>query len=732
MATLRYSATHRDTYNLLYRLDPVRAYDLRLVKKIEVASVRSDNGFNDAYVRLLKTDNKNGIKAQMKIHKQSGGRVKTSKVTVKQGDDLFLKSGERENYRDGYIVKNIDCTPDGEYVEFDSGRFLELGQEIGGLQDDVMKAQVYTTIEQHLNKEQRLKDKGIKVLSLFFIDRVANYRVYEDSGATSLGKIGQWFEDAYKKITSKQKYREFVTPDISKIHDGYFSKDRHGQAKDTSGKTKGDEHTYNLIMKDKERLLTSKEPLRFIFSHSALREGWDNPNVFQICTLNESVSTEKKRQEIGRGLRLPVNENGERVHDENINRLTIIANESYEDFAQSLQNEFEEDCGIKFGRIEKTAFSKILRAQKSGREEAIGQQESIKIWCQLHRSEYIDQEGSILDRFKPEDAHFELRIGGEYDDIKTKIIDVMRGFIFKNRVVDVRRRRELKLNKHVQLSPEFEFLWDRIKHRTRYKVNFKTEELINCAVERIREMEPVKPTSITMTKVEVDISDAGIQAEKKLAEGSTQTGAVKILPDLLFYLQKETELTRSTLALILAGSGRLSDFRVNPQQFMTLASREISRAVNDLILKGIKYEKIADHYWEMGLIEEEAEAGIIRYLDNLYEVQNQNKSLFNAIEFDSEVEKQFAKDLDNNENVRLFVKLPKWFKVDTPVGSYNPDWAFVTERDEKLYFVRETKSTKDDEELRKKENQKISCARSHFETIGVNYDIATTLADVDF
>ena len=731
-ATLRYSATHRDSYNLLYKLDPIRAYDLRLVKKIEVASVRSDNSFNDAYVKLLKTDNRNGIKAQMEIQRQSSGRVKKAKVTVKQGDDLFLKSGERENYRDGYIVKNIDCTPGGEYVEFDSGRFLEVGQEIGGLQDDVMKAQVYTTVEQHLNKEKMLKEKGIKVLSLFFIDKVANYRIYEDDGTTSLGKIGQWFEDSYKDITSRPRYREFATSNISEIHNGYFSKDRHGQVKDTTGKTKNDEDTYNLIMKDKERLLDPKELLRFIFSHSALREGWDNPNVFQICTLNESVSIERKRQEIGRGLRLPVNKNGERVHDENINRLTIIANESYEDFAQSLQNEFEEDCGIKFGRIEKTAFAKILRVQKDGQEKAIGQQESIKIWYQLNRSEYIDQEGYILDRFKPEDRYFELRIGDEYDDIKVNIIDVMQRFIFKNRIVNVRRRRELKLNKHVKLSPEFESLWDKIKHRTRYKVNFETEDLIDCAAERIRDMEEIKPASIRMTKVEIGISDAGVQADKNLAEDSMHTEAVKTLPDLLAYLQKEIELTRGTLAQILVNSGRLSEFRINPQEFMTLTAREISRAANDLILKGIEYEKMANQFWEMRLIEKEAEAGIVRYLDNLYEVQNQDKSLFNAIEFDSEVEKRFARDLDDSEDVQLFVKLPKWFKIDTPVGSYNPDWAFVTERNEKLYFVRETKGTKDIEELSKKENQKISCARGHFEAIGVNYDIVTTLAEVDF
>ncbi len=348
MATLRYSATHRNPYNLLYKLDPIRAYDLRLVKRIEVASVRSEGSFNDAYAKLLKTDNTNGIKAQLEIHEQGASGPKAVKRWVKQGNDLFVLSGEREAYRNGYIVQNIDCTPGAEYVEFNQGRLLELGQEVGGLGDDIMKAQVFETVEQHLKKERALKGKGIKVLSLFFVDRVANYRIYNEDGTTSLGKIGQWFEEAYRELTAKPIYKGLIPFDVAKVHNGYFSQDKQGHAKDTRGNTADDDDTYSLIMRDKERLLDPGEPLRFIFSHSALREGWDNPNVFQICTLNETQSVEKKRQEIGRGLRLPVNETGERVHDETVNRLTVVANESYEDFARTLQTEFEEDFGIQF------------------------------------------------------------------------------------------------------------------------------------------------------------------------------------------------------------------------------------------------------------------------------------------------------------------------------------------------------------------------------------------------
>jgi type III restriction enzyme len=734
MATLRYSATHRNPYNLLYKLDPVKAYDLRLVKRIEVASVRSDDNFNDAYVKLLKTDNKNGIKAQLEIHKEGPSGPKAAKLWVKQGHDLYERSGEREAYRNGYIVQNIDCTPGSEYVEFNQGRFLELGQEVGGLGDDIMKAQVYEAVEQHLKKERALKGKGIKVLSLFFIDRVANYRIYNEDGTTSLGKIGQWFEEAYRELTAKPIYKGLIPFDVADLHDGYFSQDKQGHAKDTRGTTADDEDTYSLIMRDKERLLDPDVALRFIFSHSALREGWDNPNVFQICTLNETQSAEKKRQEIGRGLRLPVygrgEKRGERVHDETVNRLTVIANESYEEFARTLQTEFEEDFGIQFGKVEKIAFAKLVKRAAGGTESEIGQDESAKIWGELVANGYLNADGDILDKFDPKNPHFELKISDGYADLKAGIIDEVNRKIFKNRIVNARDRRELKFRKEVHLSEEFQALWEKIKHRTRYRVTFETPDLITRALARIKQIEPIKAPRIATTVVEVDISEAGVSADKQIATRVREAEPVKVLPDILAFLQKETELTRHTLADILKRSGRLAEFKINPQAFMAAVAKEISRALHDLMLEGIKYEKVAGAHWEQSRIEQEAEEGIVRYLSNLYEVQNREKSLFDAVEYESEVEKEFARDLDNNENVKLFVKLPSWFKIDTPIGAYNPDWAFVTEREEKLYFVRETKSTLDSEERRTKENQKIACGRKHFETLGVDYDVVTSLAEV--
>jgi len=728
--TLRYSATHRNPYNLLYKLDPIRAYDLRLVKRIEVASICEENSFNDGYIKLLRTDNTNGIKAQVEIHKEGPAGPKASKVWVKQGDDLFIKSGEREIYRGGYIVQNIDCTPGSEYVEFNQGQFLELGQAIGGLGDDVMRAQIYETVEQHLKKERALHGKGIKVLSLFFIDRVANYRIYHDDGTTSLGKIGLWFEEALMELTAKPIYKGVLPYEVGELHNGYFSQDKDGHAKDTRGNSAADEDTYNLIMLDKERLLDPAVPLRFIFSHSALREGWDNPNVFQICTLNETQSAEKKRQEIGRGLRLPVNCDGERVHDETVNRLTVIANESYEEFARTLQTEFEDDFGIQFGKVERIAFAKLVRTDPDGREAELGQEHSAQLWSQLVANGYLGAEGEILSTFDPKNPHFDLKVTDEFADLKPDIIDEINRKLFKNRIVNARERRELKFRKEVHLSDDVKELWERIKHRTRYRVQFDTANLIERTLVRIKTIEPIKAPRVSTTVVAVDISDAGVAADRQIAARVQDVGPVGVLPDILSFLQKETELTRRTLAEILKRSGRLGEFLINPQAFMAVIAKEISRALHDLMLDGIRYDKVAGHFWEMSRIEQEAEKGIVRYLSNLYVVQSREKSLFDAIEYESEVERKFAFDLDSNENVKLFVKLPNWFKIDTPIGPYNPDWAFVTEREEKLYFVRETKSTVDSEERWTKENQKITCGRKHFGALGVDFDVVTALSEV--
>jgi type III restriction enzyme len=452
-----------------------------------------------------------------------------------------------------------------------------------------------------------------------------------------------------------------------------------------------------------------------------------DPATIAVNSLGARTMPRRKRL---RFRRMPVNESGERVHDETINRLTVIANESYEDFARTLQTEFEEDFGIKFGRVERIAFAKLVKRAEDGAEAELGQDESAKIWSELVANGYLNAFGDILEKFDPKNPHFKLEVSGAFADLRAEITDEVNRKLFKNRIVNVRDERTLKFRKEVHLSADFQALWDKIKHRTRYRVTFETPDLINRALARIKQIEPIKAARIATTVVEVDITDAGVAADRQISTRVRDVEEVKVLPDILAFLQKETELTRHTLAEILKRSGRLGEFKINPQAFMAAAAKEISRALHDLMLEGIKYEKVAGQYWEMSRIEQDAEDGIVRYLGNLYEVQNRNKSVFDAIVYDSEVERQFARDLDSNEKVKLFVKLPSWFKIDTPIGTYNPDWAFVTEHEEKLYFVRETKSTLDSEERRNKENQKIACGRKHFDSLGVNYDVVTSLAEV--
>ena len=729
---LRYSATHINPYNLLYRLDPIRAYDMRLVKQIEVASIRSDENFNETFIRIDFIGYAKDAKiphAKATIHEDTKAGPKEKKLTLRQGTDVSQQTN-RHGY-DGYIVTNICAEPGLEHVEFANGKMLELNQAQGGMGDEVLKAQIRQAVEEHFKKERRFKDKGIKILSLFFIDRVSNYRFYDEEGNPRKGKLARWFEEAFDEVSRKPFYKGLLPFPVDELHDGYFSADKKkGEIvalKDTSGSTKADDEVYHLIMRDKERLLSPDEPLRFIFSHSALKEGWDNPNVFQICSLREMGTERERRQTIGRGLRLPVNQDGERIYDDTINKLTVIAGETFEDYAKGLQADIENDVGggFKFGRLERVAFARLIDDTTG---EPVGQEASAAIWQSLVDKGYLDQLGDITEKFVPEKEGFVLDLPSDMDHLRAAITDEMRRYIFKNRVVNARDRRELKYNKRVELNEDFRVLWQKISKKTRYSVEFKTAGLIESAAQKIQRMEKIHPVSILIDKTEVDLTQAGVEAGMVRESRVEYAPAPRVLPDILAYLQRETELTRGTLVEIMKASGRIKEFSINPQAFMTETAKLINRALHEMVIDGIKYELIEGQVYEMRLFEE---GEVEEYLNRLYEIQSSDdRTPYDYISFDSQLEREIAEKLDTNENVKFFCKLPRWFVVPTPLGNYNPDWAVVTENDEKLYLVRESKSTHDRDERRNIENQKVDCGKAHFEALGVNFKVATSIHEV--
>ena len=729
--TLRYSATHKRPHNLVYRLGPIDAYDLNLVKRIEVASVVADENPNAAFVRLHAVD-ASKARAQVTINHGVGAAFKTKKIWVKTGDDLSVLSGDRQEYADGWIVSDISFRPGAEVVEFTNDSEVTLSVASASFDEDVRRAQVVETVRQHLDKERTLAPLGIKVLSLFFIDKVANYRAVDDEGNSFLGPIGRWFEEAYEEQSKKPRYASLELPAVADVHGGYFSVDNKHRAKDTRGDSAADVDTYDLIMRDKERLLSLDEPLRFIFSHSALREGWDNPNVFQICTLNESRSTDRKRQEIGRGLRLPVDQGGERVHDPLINRLTIVANEAYEQFARELQTEYEEDTGVRFGIVPTQAFAKLVHpAPPAGAEgEPLGQDTSKTIWEHLRDEEYLTDTGAVLPKFNPSTDGFELNVPSDMTALRAEITDVVSRFVFANRIINAKKRQTVRFRKHVTLDPGFQELWNRISKRTKYRVSLSSEKLIEDAARAIAEADQIEPPKIRVRVVELEHSAAGIGTDKRVDQHDYSTGAPTVLPDILADLQNETDLTRATLVEVLRRSGRLGDFLVNPQAFTVLVTSKINHVMHRQMVDGIRYEPIPGLHWEMRRLEPEASDELERYAARLYKVQSTDKTLYDHVEIDSEVERRFAKGLDDNTNVRFFMKLPAWFTVDTPIGPYNPDWAIVFEGSERVYLVRETKGSSDPDELRGREETKIKCAGQHFDAIGVDYAVTSSVEEM--
>lgn len=750
MCTLRYSATHVEKHHMLYKLDSVDAYEQKLVKQIEVAGIEVKDGHNKAFIKLVSVNNKKSpISAKIEIDARlKNGSIKRKEVTVTSGADLLdaRYSGGRDVY-DGYIIDDIYCEQGNEYISFTSKPdILKLGQALGEVDPDEFKRlQIRKTIEEHLDKEMRLRPQGIKVLSLFFIDKVANYRWYDEDGNPQKGKFALMFEEEYDRAIRKPKYSQlFEGADLDTaaqgVHNGYFAIDK---KKDSSGKemlkeskigkdgkaasSESDGSAYNTIMKDKEWLLSFDCKLKFIFSHSALKEGWDNPNVFQICTLNETTSVIKKRQEIGRGLRICVNQDGERVHGFAVNTLTVMANESYEQFAEQLQKEIENEEGIKFGVVEKHLFANIVVPVDDHNHEYLGAEASKQLWEHLQSEGHIDSKGKVQDSLKASLKNGTLALPEAFQPHAAQIVSVLKKVSGNLNIKNRDDKAKVSLNKAVYLSPEFQALWDRIKYKTTFRVDFDTNALIEKCAEEIKVNLQVGKARFTYRKAKTEIDRSGVHTQQVQETTSVYESRAFDLPDLITYLQNETNLTRRTIVAIINKSGRLESFKNNPQKFIEQSANIIKSQMRLFIVDGIKYQKIGDdQFYAQELFQQNELFGYLK--DNMVKAE---KSVFDHVVYDSDIELEFASAFERNEDIKLYAKLPSWFKIDTPLGGYNPDWAVLIEKDgkEKLYFVVETKSTLFSVERRPEENAKIKCGYAHFEALGdeVNFTVSNSM-----
>ena len=641
LCALRYSATHRESYNLVYRLTPVEAYKQGLVKRIEVSGVEQEDDVNQAFVRVNKIDSKkNTITAQLSVHKlMRDSTVKEQSISVKPGDDISKKT-ERPEYTN-YIVEEINLH--GEYVRFTNGVEVEIGGSTGDDKEAIFETQIRKTIDEHFLKQERLKPFNIKVLSLFFIDRVNNY-------ALDTGVIRRLFTKCFNEI--KINHKSWKDVDVESVQAAYFAHKRTQKGEiifqdSATGKAKADVVAYDLIMKDKERLLSFDEPVSFIFSHSALREGWDNPNVFQICTLNQTKSEMKKRQEVGRGVRLAVDQSGSRVYDQRVNILTVIANDSYASYVENLQTEMQEGYG----------------------DDGVPP--------------------------PPENK---------------------------------RKRGVAKLRKEYILKPEFKDLWDRIKQKTRYAVSVDTDLLISEVVEALDEAE-IRSPRITVTKAQVQVNDDNVFSAMQMSQAKTVIDLVGRYPlpnliDTMMHLLENTtppmRVTRKTLLQIFTRTQKKQAAIDNPHEFASVTVRIIKDKLTDQLINGIKYQKI-DEFYEMCQFED----NIHSWKDHLIAAE---RSIYDYVIFDSDTEREFVENLEKLDFVKFYVKLPAFFKVPTPIGTYNPDWAIVIDDPEqeelRLYLVRETKSSIDPNDWRPDEKRKIHCGRRHFkDALGVNYEV---------
>ena len=742
LCTLRYSATHANQHHMVYRLDAIDAYERKLVKQIEVASATVEDAYNRPYIRLVSTSNRRGvISAKIEVNVEMAGKVRPQVKLVQDGDNLEQITN-RAVYRDCSIGE-IRAEKDYEFIELrisGNEQYLKLGETCGDVDDHaVQREMIRRTIREHLDKEKRLRPQGIKVISLFFIDAVDRYRSYDEEGNHTKGIYARIFEEEYYRLIKHPNYltlfRELGSlAAVEEVHNGYFSIDSRGNWTDTAENNQNNrdnaERAYNLIMKEKEKLLSLETPLKFIFSHSALREGWDNPNVFQICALRDIRTEQERRQTIGRGLRLCVNQEGKRLHGFDVNTLTVIAMESYSEFAEKLQREIEADTGVRFGVVEPHQFAAIAIASEDGQTVSLGVEASKVLWEHLLSKGYISATGRIEDVLRKDLKEDILSVPEEFVEHHESIIGLLRKLAGRLEIKNADERRPVRPRQAILHSPEFNALWDRIKHKTSYRVAFDNKTLLTNCIKALQNAPAVPKTRLQWRKAAIAIGQSGVEATETAGAATVVLDETNIeLPDVLTELQDRTLLTRHSIQRILSKSRRLDDFKRNPQQFIELAAQVVNRCKQQVLVDGIKYQRLGDDYcYAQELFEKEEMTG---YLKNM---RDTTKSVYEQVVYESNTEADFADQLEKNAAVKVYAKLPGWFTVPTPLGSYNPDWAILIESEEgeRLYFVVETKSTTLPGDLRGTESAKIECGKAHFNALEVResparYEVATSV-----
>jgi len=757
LMTLRYSATHKkdSIYNMVYRLDAMEAYNKKLVKRIAVKGISvTGTTATEGYVYLESINlSKGNPTATIEFDNKAAKGVRKVRRNVNEGYNLFANSGELEEYKDGYTVLRIDGRDSS--IEFTNGIKLYAGDVIGEISEEQLRRiQIRETILSHIEREKQLFYKGIKVLSLFFIDEVAKYKQYDTAGQAFNGEYADIFEEEYREIvsnlqqeTGNEDYLKFLNKITAEsTHAGYFSIDKKSHRMvdsklgDRKERTSDDIDAYDLIMKNKERLLDRKEPVRFIFSHSALREGWDNPNVFQICTLKQSGSDVRKRQEVGRGLRLSVNQDGERMDTNllgedvhNINVLTVIANESYDSFAKGLQAEIAEAVADRPVKVSADLFKNKVIRDNNGLEQVVDDDLAQSIYEGLITNGYV-KKGVLTDKFYEDKKNGTVEIAEEATDCMTDIINIIDS-IYDSRIMQPENARkndiELKLENDKLGSKEFKALWSKINTKSVYVVEFNEQELISKSIAALSGLQVSK----ILFKVEAGTlknikSKDDLLAGKSIVREDSSEYHVKVAAnasvkyDLIGKLVGETGLTRSAVVKIMRGIDKsvFEQFANNPEEFIIRAANIINEQKATTIIQHITYDKI-DSAYDTRIFTEPTMKGKLGI-----NAIKANKHLYDHLIYDSSNEKSFAEKIDVASEVAVYVKLPSGFYISTPVGKYNPDWAIAFHEDKvkHIYFVAETKGSMSSMQLRKIEEAKIHCAREHFKAISTDsvvYDV---------